>query len=272
MCLRKIFPNWFKPDPITDPIPSTNGKYLISAAINNYPGSDNDLRGCLNDQINLCSVLADFSTVQLKDSQVTIDRFCLEIEKIKSVAVAGDTVVVAYSGHGTYVPCYNGTEVDGKDEGLYLYDGFLLDDKFGKTLDGFAEGVRLIVILDSCFSESATRALNLQPNPNRGRFNPTVDIKVFKGKLNLPRQKLQSDPVKWLVFSACSEHETAADAYIGDKYVGAYTHFLHQIFKNRDLTYEQAYNEVRKYLPSSDFSQTPTLEGPEWIKELKLFT
>ena len=44
------------------------------------------------------------------------------------------TLVVHYSGHGTFVKDRNGDEADGQDEAMYLYDGALLDDELSLVI------------------------------------------------------------------------------------------------------------------------------------------
>ena len=48
----------------------------------------------------------------------------------------GPTLIVWYSGHGSYVRDTNGDEADGVDETLYLYDGNLVDDELNNILQG----------------------------------------------------------------------------------------------------------------------------------------
>lgn len=53
---------------------------------------------------------------------------------IDSVIFGSHTLMLWYSGHGTYVKDHNGDEADGYDEALYLYDGALTDDVLGNIL------------------------------------------------------------------------------------------------------------------------------------------
>lgn len=269
MC-KKLW-NWLmnqETSPVEPPAPGTQKRIALLFAINNYPGSSNDLRGCLNDQKRVASKLPDFEKRLFKDSDVTIENFKKEVLKAAEETVAGDIVLLHYSGHGTYTPCYHGDEIDGKDEALYLYNGPLADDDFGALLDNFKTGVKVIIFLDSCFSESATRALNNAPNKNKGKFKI---YKKFKTKKQVPHNKLLKNPINWVVFSGCSEHQTSADAYIDGAFNGAFTFYLWDCI-DRNLTYKQWYAELRKSLPSSEYDQIPTLEGPDDIINNQLFT
>lgn len=44
------------------------------------------------------------------------------------------TLIIHYSGHGTYTPDRSGDEADGVDEALYLYDGMLIDDELAEIM------------------------------------------------------------------------------------------------------------------------------------------
>jgi len=56
-----------------------------------------------------------------------------EMLKLREV-FNGPTLVVWYSGHGSYVRDVHGDEEDGVDETLYLYDGNLVDDDINSIL------------------------------------------------------------------------------------------------------------------------------------------
>jgi hypothetical protein len=270
MCWKKIW-DWITGTvtPVDPPIPpAINKKIALLFAINDYPGSQNDLNGCINDQNNVSSKLPDFEKRKFKNSQVTVANFKAEILKAADETTAGDKVVIHYSGHGTYLPDYNGDEIDGKDEALYLYNGALVDDQIGELLGNFKPAVEVIIFLDSCFSESATRALNMAPNRHKGKFKI---YKGFKDHKNIPHKRLLKDSLKWVVFSGCSEHETSADAFLNGTFNGAFTYYLMECI-DRNLTYKEWYAELRKSLPSPEYDQTPTLDGPGEILNKKLFT
>ena len=273
MCWKKIV-NWWNniqennPEPPpTNPEPGPHKKIALLFAINNYPGSQNDLQGCLNDLKRVASKLPDFEKRLFKDSQVTIETFEAEILKASAETETGDNVIIMYSGHGTYIPDTNGDEVDGKEECLYLYNGVLTGDRFGELLDTFKQGVKIRIFLDSCFSESATRALNLQPNSKKGKFRI---YKKFRNKKNLPHKKFVK-PINWVVYSGCSERQTSADAFLGGQFNGAFTYYLWECL-DRSYTDKQWFAELRKQLPSSEYDQIPTLEGPDDIINNQLFT
>jgi hypothetical protein len=44
------------------------------------------------------------------------------------------TLIVQYSGHGSYTSDASGDEADGQDEAMYVYDGMILDDELSSIL------------------------------------------------------------------------------------------------------------------------------------------
>src|SRR4051812_22407833 len=154
-------------------------KTALCIGINDYPGSGNDLAGCVNDARDWAEALTErfFETETLLDAQATGDAIRDRIRRKLGGALAGDVVVITYSGHGTRVPDRDGDEPDHRDEALCPYDtmtaGPLVDDEL---YDLFAErerGVRVVLISDSCHSGTVARlAQSTRPGADRVRFLP----------------------------------------------------------------------------------------------------
>lgn len=69
----------------------------------------------------------------------------------------GDSLLVTFSGHGTREPDRDREEFDGADEGWFLSDGVLLDDKLAGYWRLFDRGVRIVIVSDSCYSGGMDR-------------------------------------------------------------------------------------------------------------------
>lgn len=86
----------------------------------------------------------------------------------------GDYLLVTFAGHGAGFKdiaiepdrARVGDERDGRDEAWCLYDGFFLDDEVHALLCRLPAALRVFVVLDSCFSGTATRG---EPKPTRRR-------------------------------------------------------------------------------------------------------
>ena len=155
-------------------------KKVLCIGINDYPGTQNDLSGCVNDASDWAVELdgRGYAVTKMIDAQATHAAMTASIGGMIHSAVKGDTLVITYSGHGTWVPDSSGDEPDGRDEGLCPYDigsvGPLLDDQIRKLFDTRAAGVRIVLIADSCHSGSVTRGNeeDLDPGQPRARFMP----------------------------------------------------------------------------------------------------
>ena len=75
------------------------------------------------------------------------------LEQAADDAVAGDTVLVTFAGHGDQVDDYDGDEL--RDQALVLYDNLLVDDAIYRLLERFKERVRVFFVFDCCYGESA---------------------------------------------------------------------------------------------------------------------
>jgi hypothetical protein len=100
MCLRKLFPNWFKPEdpPVVDP-PTKAKRKLLTFGRNLY-GGGNDLNGCVNDSNNISkmclSAYADFVIKKFIDYEVTAIRWLIEVaNEIKGLSPGATVFIIA---------------------------------------------------------------------------------------------------------------------------------------------------------------------------------
>jgi hypothetical protein len=77
--------------------------------------------------------------------------------------------------------------------------------------------------------------------------------------------------MKWVVFSGCGETQTSADAFINNRYNGAFTwSWLKEL--NKTLNYKNWNFHTKSLLSDYDFEQVPTLEGDETLMASQIFT
>lgn len=247
MCrwLSNIF---HKPDPVIYP---ASKKIFLTQAIDDYPGTANDLSECLNDQEKLMRVLPDFQLRRYVNNEVCRGDFRQRHLDAFAAAGAGGVVVGHYSGHGTQKR--NDAEPDGYDEALYLYDGLFTDDDFHALIDAIPAGLNVLFIIDSCFSGGMAR------NPHKSRFVQTED-NIYTRKV----RSITKDAMSNCVFmSACSESETAYD--------GAFSPCLAATI-NRNFTYQQWFDAAKNCIKTNNIKQTPTVEGDILIINKQIFT
>jgi hypothetical protein len=268
-------------------------KRALCTGIDDYPGTANDLAKCVKDAKDWRTLLGSlgFETQLLINSQVTRGNILAALEDLFSAAKAGDIIVFTYSGHGTSVFDVSGDEEDGYDEALYLYDGALVDDDLRHAIQLTPPGVNLVVIADSCFSGTVTR-MAIVPRgkkPPRVRYMqtdifPATILRKKKflsgmtGKISA-RSKLRGKLIRspkadsWpeegmieILLSGCSDEEYSYEG--ADN--GAFTGAALACFV-AGMTYNEFYAALRQLLPSSEYPQTPQLEGATANKKKVMF-
>ncbi|MEO3475539.1 caspase family protein [Roseomonas sp. CAU 1739] len=125
-------------------------------------GGPQTLYGCHNDAKAMASIATESGydvMGVLLDHAGTVKAVQTAIRKAAKELSAGDIFLITYAGHGSSVPDYSGDELDdGRDETWCLFDRELLDDELYAEWLGFREGVRVLVVSDSCHSGSVIRA------------------------------------------------------------------------------------------------------------------
>lgn len=262
-------------------------KRALCIGINNYPGTANDLSGCVNDARDWSAALESrgFGVNMLVDTEATKAGMVAAIQEVVRSARSGDTVVIQYSGHGSYVPDDDeDEEPDGRDEVLCPCDiaqnAYLTDDEL---YDLFAErqnGVKIIFLSDSCHSGTAskeaparvpggkiTRSRFLSPATFLPREKLAAAVRIARSRSAGPRAH------QGLLISGCQDNQTSADAWFDNRANGAFSYFALQALKGLapGSTYSQWFKAIRQMLPSVEFSQRPNLYGTRSQKQWQDF-
>ena len=246
-------------------------KKAVCIGINNYPGSANDLQGCVNDANDWAAHLQGrgFDVTVMLDAQATRQNVKNALSSLISATAAGDVAVFTYSGHGTNVLDTSGDEPDTHDEALYVYDGTVIDDEIREILNAIHPQATLVVISDSCFSGTVTRVVARgKPRfvPPAG-WAPGMPPTKARKQLLLPEADMPE-----VLLTGCSDSEYSYDASIDGRPNGAMTYMaLKAIKENPQATYAQFYTRLRQLLPSTDYPQSPQLEGSQANKDRPLF-
>jgi len=279
----------------------------LVVGINDYPGTEQDLGGCVNDAKAWATLLtAHYAFPEgnirlLLDAQATKAAMLSGLDWLVEGARPGDVLVFAYSGHGTWVPDQGETdEQDGRDEALCPYDlgedfsNLLVDDELRARVRQVPRAVQLTMIADSCFSGTVSRAFHggVRPaHPVHGRADAAPRIKylpppkAFERAIRAPSRAIHPwGPVKKrlavsqgqlqeILLAGASSTQFSYDALIGGKRHGAFTYYALQTVKaaNYQLTYLDLIRGVLQRLPFNLYPQTPQLEGSRTNKRRPVF-
>ena len=246
MCWKRIT-EWFKPDPVT-PVK----RRALLFGINNYPGSANDLDGCLNDIDDTEKKLTamGFVCTVFKDSQVTCSTFYNEIKAALLSMRPDDFLYVAYSGHGTTIRSNH--EADGYCEALYLYDGAFTDDRMMELQQLTPAGAIVVVKFDSCFSGGMAK------NPVKNRYYQMPGVPKMRKKV----KRIAKSESQWVIISGCGEGQTSADATFNGRANGAFTYYDLKCF-GLGVSFADEITKIKTHLPGHGFDQAPELLGKE---------
>ena len=246
-------------------------KKALCIGIDNYPGIFNDLQGCVNDMRDWADILASFgfSVTTLADSQARIATILSWLSDAVSTSGKDDYIVLAYSGHGTQVQDTSGDEPDLWDEALYLYDGTLLDDTLRTILGKADVNTTIVVICDSCFSGTVTRALAEGDERACLRYLTPIGMPSTAYTRDKFRELPEEGMVE-LLLTGCDDDEYSGELYADGEYHGVMTYYATTIL-SEGMSYDEWYTALRECLPSDAYPQTPQLEGRAANKVLPVF-
>lgn len=252
-------------------------KRALCVGINNYPGVDSDLSGCVNDCRDWQSQLGSrgFMVDTLFDEGATKVAMVRALVKLLDASNPGDSVIFTYSGHGTWIPDLNGDEPDGRDEALCPYDlsetNLLLDDELCDIIGNHKKpGVQLAMVLDCCHSGTMTRVISMNPGHTKARYLPPsrfVKSKDILEAISMASPKPKTVTLPGIVMMAgCRDSEYSYDAHFDGKPNGAFTYFALQALKKNPANYGAWMQLIKKSLPSPKYPQTPQIQATNATK------
>lgn len=264
----------------------------LCIGINDYPGTDADLSGCVNDANDWKSVLQErgFKVTRLLNRQATGRNIRDGIRGLLDRVGTGDAAVVTYSGHGSFVPDRDGDEPDGTDECICPYDirarGPITDDELFLLYSHRKPGTRLVVISDSCHSGTVAKFAPIRTPPTlRGRGAPQRRVRFLPPMTFLGRRegarlgdrrsiRGSSPPGRYaaLLLAACRDTEYSYDAWFQGRPNGAFTFVALRALRRlpRHATYRAWLEAIRRDLPSQQYPQSPNLYGASTMKRWAL--
>jgi len=133
---------------------------LNSVDPKHYGGWSGNLVACEADAEDMQAIATQqgYTSTLLKTAEATREDVIKQIRNAAKTLVKKDIFFLSYSGHGGQVPDPSGEEYDLQDETWCLYNGELIDDELRLLWGEFAEGVRILVLSDSCHSGTVLKA------------------------------------------------------------------------------------------------------------------
>ena len=128
----------------TDPNPNPAHKYAYIVGISDYEGTANDLQYCDDDAMDFKAYYQSqgFTIRMDLDRNATADNISAGLDWLVSMAVAGDEIAFAYSGHGAKAPGY-GSSIISTDL-YYVTHGYVMQKV------NAANCTKKLVTLDAC--------------------------------------------------------------------------------------------------------------------------
>lgn len=241
--------------------PITSKYIYVGFGINDYMGSANDLRGCVND-INdevkkLKKEFPEFQCLTYFDRQVTTHFFVDEIQRIMSQMPEDGFLYIKYSGHGTQIPC--STEPDGYDEALYLYNGPLIDNELWNLQQQTPLTLKVLAKFDSCHSGDMGSRFFGNPSYRKARFMPIQGMAVRR--IPVTRIAKPEGLQRWIIISGCKADQVSMDAQFNGRFNGAFSYFdIPTYFRGMLLTENRIKTGIK--LSQAGFAQVPEISGP----------
>ncbi len=269
-----------------------SNRIALCAGINhfqNYPSAT--LQGCVNDAHDMSAVLQKLlgftpgDITLLTDAQATKVNIMRQLSVMVDGAIKGKYgyLVFSLSSHGTQVPDLEGDELDRADEAFCPHDlaakggqwdraHIIVDDELRDLFTKLPRNVLLEVYLDTCHSGTGLRAMDMlldrKPRylapPSYDEFMK-VDGKRARGLARaMSEARLEKGFVNHILWAACRDDQTSADANIAGGWHGAFTYYWCKVMmdtQNR-LSRAEVLKRVRQYLSTGHYSQIPQLECP----------
>ena len=236
---------------------------------------------------------------KITDQQATKKEIITQLKWLLDGAQAGDQLLFHYSGHGaqsaTQFPLI---EKDGLDEIICPFDYFgsqttaISDKEFAQLFAGIPKGVHFVWISDSCHAKDLSRNSYMPRRTQYRNFNglaSSYQEKIYRGNMNQRKinqgniddemvnaevlaagafEAIESvssiaKPFNGALLSACASNELSADAYINDRFNGAFTHYLiKNLLQYSDSKSMQAIIKlVNIDLDKNGYAQNPEVEG-----------
>ncbi|KAI1157270.1 caspase domain-containing protein [Nemania serpens] len=275
-----------------------------SVSLRHLEGAVNDVRiiqKLLQDQFQFGSVCTLTSTASPNDPGIPIEpehdwpthaNIKRAFEETHNKANSGDIFFFQFSGHGALLKATSNSPKDGRtnDSSLMTADyccgkpavrGWELNEWLFKFHE---KGVRVVVLLDSCYSGGAWRAGSRFRAPDNWTPPPNLpsDEVAVQGTQKKPGHRdgdlgicWDLNPKGFTLMTACQNTETASERNDDMTVYGAFTLALIEYFRDPSTplapTYHAICNSTTRKIASWKISQNPQIFGRDRLAFLEDF-
>ncbi|MBS1794637.1 MAG: caspase family protein [Acidobacteria bacterium] len=214
---------------------------------------DGILKGCENDAEFMAKLAEsrNFQVRKLIGSAANTKNVVTAITDASGLLKAGDTMLITYSGHGGQIKDSNNNEGDGFDETWCLYDRQMIDDEMFELWTKFDEGVRILVISDSCHSGTVTGSIGLGFSDLKWFLKNEINFANCENKF-LKLQGFNSIPVDEAVWEKdlqkLNERGIVIETYFGPRDKTLLKTVLNTVYEQNKENYDSIQKEVWKKL------------------------
>ena len=191
-----------------------------------YGGNEGKLPSCKQDMQDMQKIASSqkFESIKLLlNEEATRDNVVSAITSASKELKSGDMLFLTYSGHGTLFEDESGDEEvdssEGKahDEAWCLYDGFMLDDELYYFWTLFEEGIRILMVSDSCHSGTMSKdvfyeGLTIEKSFSKDKaMNLYLKRKVYYDEIRERTLKTKDKEIKStvLLIAGCEDAESS---------------------------------------------------------------
>lgn len=224
--------NRLSPDSETyaHPIPQEGGGRSVTSK---------DLRACENDAMEFArlAIKHRFQKINLLLSEYADSKtFFKLLSTYQRELRSGDLFLLTFSGHGGQIMDHSGDDADGLDEVWCFYDTIVSDDQLFDAWSGFEEGVRIVVVSDSCHSGDILKNGNEEASPK------SHEKRIFQDAATRTAGNIASSVQ---VLAACRSHQLTRESFTQGKWHGAFTNCILTHHENEsDLSYSELFEKV----------------------------
>lgn len=199
-----------------------------------------------------------FAITTLLEQSATRTNILNGLRSFVASLYTGDSGVIGFFGHGSYVADRNSDETDGRDECYVSVDmQAVLDDDIRTILGNLRSGVKLDVVMDCCYAGTGTRMF----------INNIKDLRIHSipGPLKSPKQPKVIVPVYGMnhrLWAACADNQLSWEVSSGGIPQALFSLYLCWAIRNYPTkTATELMNFVAPYVQAVVASQVPQLEG-----------